>query len=78
MCPVLVTDAPGMSDIVIDGQTGYVFESNNLDSLSLRIEYIKNNYEEASLVAKNAKGFILSNYSEDNFKFSFKKLFDTV
>ena len=26
MCPVLVTDAPGMSDIVIDGQTGYVFE----------------------------------------------------
>ena len=78
MCPVLVTDAPGMSDIVIDGQTGYVFESSNLDSLSLKIEYIKNNYEEASLVAKNAKGFILSNYSEDNFKFSFKKLFDTV
>ena len=78
MCPVLVTDAPGMSDIVIDGQTGYVFESNNLDSLSLKIEYINNNYDEASLVAKNAKGFILSNYSEDNFKFSFKKLFDTV
>ena len=78
MCPVLVTDAPGMSDIVIDGQTGYVFESNNLDSLSLKIEYIKNNYDEASLVAENAKGFILSNYSEDNFKFSFKKLFDTV
>ena len=78
MCPVLVTDAPGMSDIVIDGQTGYVFESNNLDSLSLKIEYINNNYDEASLVAKNAKEFILSNYSEDNFKFSFKKLFDTV
>ena len=78
MCPVLVTDAPGMSDIVIDGQTGYVFESNNLDSHSLKIEYIKNNYDEVSLVAKNAKGFILSNYSEDNFKFSFKKLFDTV
>ena len=78
MCPVLVTDAPGMSDIVIDGQTGYVFESNNLDSLSLKIEYINNNYDEAYLVAKNAKGFILSNYSEDNFKFSFKKLFDTV
>ena len=78
MCPVLVTDAPGMSDIVIDGQTGYVFESNNLDSLSLKIEYIKNNYEEVSLVAKNAKGFILSNYSENNFKFSFKKLFDMV
>ena len=78
MCPVLVTNAPGMSDIVIDSQTGYVFESNNLESLSLKIEYIKNNYDEASLVAKNAKGFILSNYSEDNFKFSFKKLFDTV
>ena len=77
-CPVLVTDAPGMGDIVIDGQTGYVFESNNIDSLIAKIVYIKNNYEEASLVAKSAKEFILSNFSEDNFKFSFKKLFDTV
>ena len=77
-CPVLVTDAPGMGDIVIDGQTGYVFESNNIDSLIAKIIYIKNNYEEVSLVAKNAKEFILSNFSEDNFKFSFKKLFDTV
>ena len=77
-CPVLVTDAPGMGDIVIDGQTGYVFESNNIDSLIAKIVYIKNNYEEASLIAENAKEFILSNFSEDNFKFSFKKLFDTV
>ena len=77
-CPVLVTDAPGMSDIVIDGQTGYVFESNNLDSLTNKIQEIKNNYEEAIHVGNNAKDFILSNYSADNFKFSFKKLFDTV
>ena len=77
-CPVLVTDAPGMSDIVIDGQTGYVFESNNLDSLTNKIQEIKNNYEEAINVGNNAKDFILSNYSADNFKFSFKKLFDTV
>ena len=77
-CPVLVTDAPGMSDIVIDGQTGYMFESNNLESLSEKIAYIKDNYEEVSAIAKNAKNFILTNYSEDNFKFSFKKLFDTV
>ena len=77
-CPVLVTDAPGMSDIVIDGQTGYMFESNNLESLSEKMAYIKANYEEVSAIAKNAKNFILSNYSEDNFKFSFKKLFDTV
>ena len=77
-CPVLVTDAPGMSDIVIDGQTGYVFESNNLDSLTNKIQEIKNNYEEAIHVGNNAKDFILSNYSADNFKFSFQKLFDTV
>ena len=78
MCPLHVTDAPAMTDIVIDGQTGYVFESNNLDNLVSKIEYIKNNHEEVSFIAKNARGFILSNYSEDNFKFSFKKLFDTV
>ena len=77
-CPVLVTDVPGMRDIVIDGQTGYVFESNNLESLTNKVQEIKTNYKDAIHVGKNAKDFILSNYSADNFKFSFKKLFDTV
>ena len=77
-CPVLVTDAPGMGDIVIDGQTGYVFESNNIVSLSEKINYIEENYNEAVHVGRNAKEFILNNYSAENFKFSFKKIFDTV
>jgi len=77
-CPVLVTDAPGMQDIVIDGQTGYIFESNDLESLVEKIDYIIQNYNEATSVGINAKDFILSNYSSDNFKFSFKKIFDTV
>lgn len=77
-CPVLVTDAPGMGDIVIDGQTGYIFESDNLESLTRKIQEIKNNYQDAIHVGNNAKNFILSNYSADNFKFSFKKLFDAV
>jgi glycosyltransferase involved in cell wall biosynthesis len=77
-CPVLVTDAPGMGDIVIDGQTGYIFESDNLESLTSKIQEIKNNYQDAIHVGNNAKNFILSNYSADNFKFSFKKIFDAV
>ena len=77
-CPVLVTDAPGMGDIVIDGQTGYVFESNNVESLAKKIQYIEENYDEAMRVGRNAKDFILNNYSAENFKFSFKKIFDTV
>jgi len=77
-CPVLVTDAPGMGDIVIDEQTGYIFESNNLESLTDKIEEIKNNYNDAINVGKNAKDFILSNFSAENYQFSYKKLFDTV
>lgn len=77
-CPVLVTDAPGMGDIVIDSQTGYVFESNNVESLAKKIQYIEENYDEAMHVGRNAKDFILNNYSAENFKFSFKKIFDTV
>jgi len=77
-CPVLVTDAPGMQDIVIDGQTGYIFKSNNQEALTEKINYILSNYEEAEMVGINAKEFILSNFSSDNFKFSFKKIFDTV
>lgn len=77
-CPVLVTDAPGMQDIVLDGQTGYVFLSNNLDSLVEKIKYIQANYDESTQVGINAKEFIISNFSAEKFKFSFKKVFDLV
>ena len=77
-CPVLVTDAPGMGDIVIEGQTGYIFESNSIESLASKIKEVEENYEEAVHIGRNAKDFILSNYSAENFKFSFKKIFDTV
>ena len=77
-CPVLVTDAPGMGDIVIEGQTGYIFESNSIESLASKIKEVQENYEEAAHIGSNAKDFILSNYSAENFKFSFKKIFDTV
>ena len=54
------------------------FESNNLDSMIKKINHVIQNYNEATSVGINAKEFILSNYSSDNFKFSFKKIFDTV
>ena len=77
-CPVLVTDAPGMGDIVIEGQTGYIFESNSIESLATKINQVEENYEEAIHIGTNAKDFILKNYSAENFKFSFKKIFDSV
>lgn len=77
-CPVLVTDAPGMQDIVIDGQTGFVFESNNLESLILKMNEVFDDYNQSIQIGRNAKDFILENYSEDKFKFSFKKIFDLV
>lgn len=77
-CPVLVTDAPGMGDIVIEGQTGYIFESNSIESLATKINQVEENYEEAKHIGTNAKDFILKNYSAENFKFSFKKIFDSV
>ena len=45
---------------------------------AIRIQYIEENYDEAMHVGRNAKDFILNNYSAENFKFSFKKIFDTV
>jgi len=46
--------------------------------LAKKIQYIEENYDEAMHVGRNAKDFILNNYSAENFKFSFKKIFDTV
>ena len=55
-CPVLVSDAGGMKDLIKDGETGFVFKSEDLEDLSEKISYILGNdplRKSVSLSAKN-------------------------
>ena len=77
-CPVLVSSNTGMVDLIIENETGYIFENNNKHDLSKKIQYIMNNYENALQTGLNSKAFVNENFSVANFEFGYKKLFDLV
>ena len=77
-CPVLVSSNTGMTDLIIENETGYIFENNNKQDLKDKIEYIIKNYDTAVQAGLNSREFVKDNQSVKNFEFGYKKLFDLV
>ena len=77
-CPVLVSSNTGMTDLIIENETGYIFENNNKRDLKDKIEYIIKNYDTAVQAGLNSREFVKDNQSVKNFEFGYKKLFDLV
>ena len=71
----------GLEPFTIDTESLFVNvgeRCNVTGSAKFKRLILEENYDEAMHVGRNAKDFILNNYSAENFKFSFKKIFDTV
>lgn len=77
-CPVLVASDTGIVDLVMDGETGFIFENNNALDLSSKLDALIKDRELLFQVGLNSKEFVKNNFNENNFKFGYKKLFDLV
>ena len=77
-CPVLVSSNTGMTDLIIENETGYIFENNNKNDLTKKIQHIIDNYESALQIGLNSKDFVKENQSVANFEFGYKKVIDLV
>tara|TARA_B110000003_G_scaffold124303_1_gene126628 strand:- start:448 stop:1578 length:1131 start_codon:yes stop_codon:yes gene_type:complete len=77
-CPVLVSSNTGAVDLIIDHETGYIFENDNLEDLKDKIKNIIDNQQNSVQVGLNGKSFVTQNHTIENFKFGYKKLFDLV
>lgn len=77
-CPVLVSSDTGIVDLVMDGETGFIFENNNALDLSSKLDTLIKDKELLFQVGLNSKEFVKNNFNENNFKFGYKKLFDLV
>jgi glycosyltransferase involved in cell wall biosynthesis len=77
-CPVLVSSNTGAVDLIIDHETGYIFENNNLEDLKEKIKEIIDNQNHSVQIGLNGKSFVAQNHTIENFKFGYKKLFDLV
>ena len=75
-CPVLVSSDTGIVDLIIESETGYVFDNNNQEDLKEKIQNIIENYDVAIQTGLNSRDFVKNNQSIENFEFGYRKLFD--
>lgn len=60
--PVVVTPAGSLSEIVSNGETGYISEDFKPESLAVAISLAVNNYESSKKVGENARNFVIENF----------------
>lgn len=53
--PVIVSDAAGIADYIMDGEDGLLFQSENVDQLVSRIEWVIDHAEQAKAVGRRSK-----------------------
>ncbi len=74
--PLIVSDAPGCRDVVLDGQTGYLCEVKNAQSLAQRCEqFLTLSDSEKQAMGKAGRSFMEAKFDE---KLVIKQYFETL
>ena len=60
---VLASDLPGMRDVITDEKTGFLFKSEDVDSLADKLSFILKRPEKREAVALNGKKMMIEKYS---------------
>jgi glycosyltransferase involved in cell wall biosynthesis len=61
--PVITTRAGGNSDLIQDGENGYLFDDDNIEQLAEKIRLVMVNREERDRIVANAKKTALEDFS---------------
>tara|TARA_B100001123_G_C15200643_1_gene983213 strand:- start:141 stop:1274 length:1134 start_codon:yes stop_codon:yes gene_type:complete len=77
-CPVLVSDAGGMKDLIDDGETGFIFNNNNLEDFSEKISYILSNNDLRKKVSSNGRRKVVNYHESQSFINGYKDIFQKV
>jgi len=59
----VATNVGNISDIIIDGVTGYLVYSHSIDEMSNKMELAINNYNPDSIITKNARQIVINKHS---------------
>lgn len=62
---VLVSDLDPLSEVISDGENGFVFETENINSLSNKLYYVLDNLDNLSLIRETSFNMILTKYGWD-------------
>ena len=77
--PVIATKTGGISEIVIENETGFLFEIRNVDQLSeIIIKASKLSEEQYATMSKNARNFADNNFSENNHYLALMNIYNSI
>lgn len=65
--PCIVSNGAGVSEIVKDGKTGYVYSSKDIEELSKKMLFVLMNKKKAINVGKNAREYALKSFTWSNY-----------
>ena len=76
--PTIATNVGGVSESIIDKETGLLVEPNNSSDWIEKIGILINNTDELDRMGKNAKIMISNNFSWDKIAYDFSKLIKNI
>jgi len=76
--PVVGSDVDGMSDTIVDGETGFLVAPNRTDAFVDRIRHLHENPERQVEMGKRARQNVVENYSQEVLQQSFRDALQSV
>ncbi len=76
--PVISSDIPGSTELIIDGKTGYTFKSEDAELLLQKINTVTTHYSEALKIASRGKDKIFSEYSANRMAVKYQHLYNQL
>jgi len=73
--PVLGSDVGGITEIIKDGENGFIFKANSIGDLSRKISYIMKNKNKVEYICKNARNWVIENRNWDKLIVKYKNIY---
>ena len=77
-CITIGADAGATPELLTDGETGYLYQSGNPDSLASRILYACEHKENAQNITENARNHVYSQFDMHRYAEEIANIYQTV
>lgn len=76
--PVLGAERGGIPEMVIEGQTGWLFDPMQIESLAEKIRYLYNNRDEIERIKPNCRPFVEKHFAEDVMTANYEQVYNEI